>query len=388
MTPLLEPLTLGRHTMRNRIVQGPLSVGYAAPDGQVTDTTIGHYARRAQGGVGMVMIENYAVSWPGRQMPQQGMAANEEFLPGLRRLAAAIHEQGAVAVLQLVHAGRYAGPWERYEDERRLAPSAVGFELTPGRTVTPQEITRQEISDSIAAFATATRIAREAGFDGVDIHGAQGFLISSFQSPLMNRREDEYGGNATGRNRFAREVVDAVVAAASGELLVGYHLFSDEMSDGGWAQEDAVDFVAALRGRGLDFLVPIPTTFESMRRLRMAGHGDPTHHVPELIGRLKEVADCAVFANGGLGEPADAERAMTQDGADAIVLARPLLADPDWVAKVSGGRPETLLRCACDPPRCAQTQMTGAICSAWPESVQAAGAWLLDDTPTTNEAPA
>ena len=252
--------------MANRIVQAPMSVCYGAENGAVTPKMVEHYQRRAAGGAAMVITENLAVSPLGRQLPLQGLIADESQLPGLTALAEAIKQEGALAVIQISHAGRYAGPWEHYERQRRLAPSAVEFELLPGRLVTPHEITDSEIADAIEAFANATRLARRAGFDGVEIHGAQGMLISSFQSPRMNQRIDAYGID---RHRFAEEVVDAVVDAAGDNMLVGYHLFSDEMMPGGHLPADAVRFVQRLRSDGVHFVIPIPTTFESLRARRI-----------------------------------------------------------------------------------------------------------------------
>jgi 2,4-dienoyl-CoA reductase (NADPH2) len=142
---LLSPLRIGNFTMRNRIVHAPMSVCYADEQGRATDAMVEHYARRAAGGVGMVILENLAINVSGRQMPKQPMLADDGHVPGMRRVARAIQQRGALAIAQIVHSGRYAGPWERYDERPRLAPSAVTFELVAGRFVTPQEITLTEI---------------------------------------------------------------------------------------------------------------------------------------------------------------------------------------------------------------------------------------------------
>jgi 2,4-dienoyl-CoA reductase (NADPH2) len=372
---LCAPLELGPKRLRNRIFHAPMSVCYADADGFVTDAMVEHYARRAAGGVGMVITENLAVSVAGRQLPRQGLISDERHLPGLSRLAAAIKGRGALAVVQIVHSGRYAGPWHEYEARRRLAPSAVPFPLPPDHVVTPQEITRAEIARSIEELAAAARLARAAGFDGVELHGAQGFLISSFQSPRMNRRDDEYGGSFEDRCRFALEAIDAVVAAAGPDLLVGYHLMGDEMMDGGWTVDDAVAFGRRLEVRGVHFVVPIAGTFESLREPGNLGLFDEPLFQHHLAVRLSRELDVPVLANGGLGDPADAEAVLERGEAAAVGLARPLLADPDWMRKVQEGRAEEIETCACagTPATCLRTQLTGSICDAWPDEVKAAG---------------
>lgn len=369
---LAEPLTLGPKRLRNRVFQAPMSVCYADADGLVTRPMIEHYGRRAAGGVGMVITENIAISAAGRQLPQQALISDERQLPGLRALAQEIQRHGALAVVQLVHAGRYAGPWERYAERRRLAPSAVPFPLPMGE-VCPDEITPAEIARSVEEFAAAAALARRAGFDGVEIHGAQGFLVSSFQSPRMNHREDAYGGSFENRCRFPLEVVHAVVEAAGPEMLVGYHLMSDELMPGGWEMNDAVRFARLLAGRGIQFLMPIASTFESLRTPPNLGLFSRPLFQHALAVRLSAEQDIPVLTNGRFGDPADGEAALERGEAVAVGLARPLLTDPDWYLKAQSGRTAEIRTCPCDPPNCLLTQLSGSVCTGWHPDVQDAG---------------
>ena len=365
--PLFEPLALGTATARNRIVLAPMSVCYGDADGFVTPKQIAHYARRARGGAGTVITENFAISRAGRQMPQQTIVSDEEHLPGLTALAAAVKSEGALALVQLVHAGRYAGPWDIYEQERRLSPSAVPFELTPGRVVTPAEITPEEIAMAIAEFGRAAALCERAGFDGVDLHGAQGFLISGFLSPLMNRRTDDWGGSFENRVRFALEVVREVRRSTSPGFVVGFHLMSDELIEDGWSQADALRLAPLLVDEGIDFLFAIPATFEALRLPANLGlYGRHMYAVNDSTA-LKAAVDVPVVANGRLGDPVDAVGLLTSAKADAIGLARPLFVDPEWPQKVAAADVTQVRVCPCNPPTCLATQLTGAQCSHWPQ---------------------
>jgi 2,4-dienoyl-CoA reductase (NADPH2) len=370
---LFTPMTLGARSVRNRIVLAPMSVCYGDADGMVTEQEIEHYGRRAEGGAGVVITENFAVNVAGRQMPLQTLASDEQHLHGLRQLAAEIHRHGALAIVQLVHAGRYAGPWEEYESQRRLAPSAVPFELTPGRVVTPQEITAEEIEETITAFARAAQLCERSGFDGVDVHAAQGFLISGFLSPRTNRRTDHWGGSFTRRVRFALEVVGRIVANTGPGFVVGVHLLSDERVEGGWTLDDAVRLAPLLEAKGAAFLCPAPATFETMRLPGNAGMlNRPGYSVPDAAALVRSV-QIPVVVNGGLADPHDAVRVLETGQASAVGLARPLFVDPDWPRKVATGALDTLRTCPCDPPRCLRTQLTGAICDHWPPAAQSRG---------------
>ncbi|WP_300014369.1 NADH:flavin oxidoreductase [Pseudonocardia sp.] len=370
---LFEPLTLGARTAPNRIVHAPMSVCYGHADGTVSRAEVEHYARRAQGGAGTVITENFAVSTAGRQMPLQTMVSGPEHVPGLREIADAVHAHGALAMVQLVHAGRYAGPWDVYEQQRRLAPSVVEFELTPGRVVTPAEITPAEIAESIAAFGRAAELCAEAGFDGVDVHGAQGFLLSSFLSPRTNRRTDGWGGDAHGRSRLLREVVREVRRRTGPDFVVGVHLMSDELLPGGWTIGDAVALAPRLVADGADFLFAIPATFESLRVPPNVGLLGRHRYAMDDTRALRAAVDVPVIANGRLGDPADAEAVLVRDEAAAVGLARPLFVDPDWPRKVAAGQADTVRSCPCDPPACLRTQLTGSVCDHWPPEVRARG---------------
>jgi 2,4-dienoyl-CoA reductase (NADPH2) len=254
----------------------------------------------------------------------------------------------------------------------------VTFELVAGRVVTPQEITLAEIEECIAAFAHSTLLAREAGLDGVEIHGATGVLISQFMSPRQNRRQDRYGGSRDNRLRFAIDVARAVREAAREEFLVGFHLFADELADeNGASLADAVELAQRLEAEGMDFILPMVGTFETLRIGRNSDLNRRAGYQIEQIRAIKTAIRLPVFANGGLGDPDLAEATLREGIGDAIGLARPLFADPDWAAKVQTGRPDDICVCACAQRTCYRTQIGGGVCESWPQSVKQRGFYGL-----------
>ncbi|GGX19231.1 oxidoreductase [Pigmentiphaga litoralis] len=374
---LSSPLTIGRKTLRNRIVHAPMSVCYADDAGTITDAMVQHYARRAAGGVGMVITENVAVSPTGRQMPRQPGLWDEEGLPGARALASGIKAHGALAVMQIVHAGRYGGPWDQYEMARRVAPSAIPFPL-PGKTVTPQEITEDEIQEVVACFARTARLAIDAGFDGVELHAAGGLLISQFLSPRMNTRNDRYGGSHENRCRFAVEVTRAVRKAIGQGALLGAHLMADELIEGGFTLAHAVQVGKLLQDNGCDFLMPVVGTFETLRNGPQVGiNKRPLFQLQHAID-IKRGVEIPVIANGGLGCPHTAESILATTDLAAIGLARPLFADPDWANKVLSGQAAQVQICPCDTNACLRSQLTGGFCEIWPEHQKARGYYGFD----------
>lgn len=370
---LFAPWSMGPLRLSNRLALAPMTVAYANPDGSVTRAEVEHYARRARGGVGLVITEHFTISESGRQLPRQTMVSDRRFASGLGRLADEVHAAGAAIVAQIGHAGRYAGPWDRYDEQRRTAPSAVPFRLVGDRVVTPQEITMAEIRRAVDDFGRAAELLMAAGFDGVQVHGSQGFLPSQFLSPRINRREDDYGGSFTGRIRFLCEAVAAVRSRVPADRVVGVQLLADEMADGGWTFEEAVRLAKTLEAAGVDFLLPSVTTFETVGAVTARGEAPRWARQAETTATIQSSVSIPVWGNGGISEPAHA-LGLVRDGTVAgVALARPLLADPDWAVKAAGGDPGAIVTCRCQPPTCLRTQLTGSICGSWPPADREAG---------------
>lgn len=354
MHALFEPYTLRSLTVQNRIWMAPMCQYSAARSGPETgaagDWHFAHYAARAVGGAGLILVEATAVSPQGRISPHDLGIWNDTQVAALRRITGFLREQGTVPGIQLAHAGRKAStaaPWDGKgaplpadgSGWPTVAPSPVPFDT--GHPV-PHELGTDEIAAVVAEFAAAARRARAAGFDVAEVHGAHGYLIGEFLSPHSNHRTDAYGGSFENRVRFALEVVDAVRAVWPEELPLLFRISAtDWLAQSGWTADETVRFAGLLRERGVDLLdvssggnaprVEIPT--------------GPGYQVP-FAARVRNEAGLPVAAVGLITEPAQAAKILANGEADAVLLGRELLRDPHWAHRAARelGAPRQLPR--------------------------------------------
>ncbi|MFC9067968.1 NADH:flavin oxidoreductase/NADH oxidase [Streptomyces harbinensis] len=342
MSALFEPYTLRSLTLPNRVWMAPMcqySAPLTGPDtGAVTDWHLVHYGARAVGGAGLVLLEATAVSPEGRISPADLGLWNERQQEALRPLTAFLKAQGAVPGIQLAHAGRKAGTDRPWNGGRPLAPEEGGWQPVGPSPLAfdedhpvPAELTVEQIREITGRFADAARRALAAGFEVAEVHGAHGYLIGEFLSPYSNHRTDGYGGDFTGRTRFALEVVDAVRAVWPEELPLFFRISAtDWLAEGGWEADDTVRFARLLREHGVDLLdvstggnapgVRIPT--------------GPGYQVP-FAARVKAEAELPVAAVGLITEPEQAEKILVNGEADAVLLGRELLRDPSWAHRAA-----------------------------------------------------
>ncbi|HIN32838.1 MAG TPA: NADH:flavin oxidoreductase [Nitrospirales bacterium] len=373
---IFRPYEVGKLKLRSRLICGPMFVGYANTDGTVSERMLAHYERRAQGRPAMLITEHMAVNPAGAQFSNMVVLSDQKCLPGLTQLAERIKKYGPVAVAQIYHAGRYAGPWEQYKKARRLAPSATPFPLFGDMEATPQEMTLDEIQETIQAFADAAALVKAAGFDGVELHGATGYLLSQFLSPRMNKREDDYGGSLDNRMKFPLDVFAAVRKAVGQEFIIGYQCLVKEFVPEGWDFPESGQFAQRLQKEGVDYFIPQGGTIESWN--------DPdvrqtlqieTYQVDMIKKFSRGIRGTPVFACGRIYDPALGETVITRGVADGIVVSRGMFADPDWILKSEEGRAADLLHCIPDCYECIQTQKTGATCAVWPYEIKKKGIW-------------
>lgn len=336
---LLSPGTIGPLTLKNRVVMAPMTTRRADAEGFVTEAGIAYYKARAEGGVGLVTVEMASPEKVGKHRHFELGIYDDRFLPGLQRLAGVIHEAGAKASIQLGHGGGHT----RIDiaGEPPIAPSAIPHSVQEGHTeiIVPQEMTSARIAQTREAFVAAARRAEAAGFDGVEIHAAHGYLISQFLAPAENQRRDGYGGALRNRARMALEVTEAVKAAVP-RLAVIFRMNGDDFFDGGLKPDEAVEVAVWAAEAGADAIHVTAGHYRSQPTAAIMIPPMATRPTPFLgfAQAVRRRVPVPVIAVGRFGEPKSAIAAIEEGSADFIALGRPLLADPEWVSKVARGR--------------------------------------------------
>jgi 2,4-dienoyl-CoA reductase-like NADH-dependent reductase (Old Yellow Enzyme family) len=325
MTPLFSPLTIREVTLRNRIGVSPMCQ-YSAEDGFPTDWHLVHLGSRAVGGAGLIMVEATAVEPRGRISPFDTGIWKDEHIPAYARIASFVRSQGAVAAIQLAHAGRKAStrrPWEgggpiAQSDSgwQTVAPSPIPFAETDP---IPHGLTIDEIQGIVDAFRTAAIRALAAGFQIAEIHGAHGYLIHEFLSPLSNHRTDAYAD----RFRFALEVAEAVRAVWPGNLPLFFRISATDWMPGGWTPEETVDLARKLRASGVDLIDCSSGGTSPHAGIPLS----PGYQVP-FAAQVRRDAGIATAAVGMITGPEQANAIIESGEADLILLAREFLRDP------------------------------------------------------------
>jgi 2,4-dienoyl-CoA reductase-like NADH-dependent reductase (Old Yellow Enzyme family) len=336
---LLTPGRIGGVDIRNRIVMAPMTTRLADENGFVTDDAIGYYMARVRGGVGLVTVEMASPTRAGRHRRRELGIYDDRFIPGLRWLATSIHSGGASASIQLGHGGGHTRP--DICAETPVAPSAIRhgvFEVTDG-TVIPKEMTQADIEFTVAGFAAAAARAKEAGFDCVEIHAAHGYLISQFLNPVENQRTDGYGGTLENRARFGLEVLAAVKVAI--RIPVIFRISVDDYFPGGLTFAEGRQLAIMAAQAGADALHIAAGHYRS---LPSAARMIPPMEYPDATflsyaADIRKAVKVPIIAVGRLGDPVVARNAIASGKADFVALGRPLLAEPEWVAKVTRGEP-------------------------------------------------
>ena len=356
MTPaarlLLEPGSIGPVTTRNRLVRAGTSESMAGPGGEVTDELVTLYENLARGGAGLIFTGHFFCHPRGRYGKRQVGIDSDARVAGLSRVPDAVHRHGGRVFAQIAHAGSQT-LLPRIEP---LAPSAHPNVMT-GREVA--DASRGEIDEVIESFRDAARRAAEAGFDGVHIHGANGYLISEFRSPITNRREDRWGGSAEARERFPIAVVEAVRAALPPELALTMKLgFRDIVDEPGLELRDAVAGARRIAAAGLDAIevssnlmsdyvsasirayvaVNRRRALQDLLFHRLHRSEEPEAYFLPFAKRLRGQVDAKIVLVGGMRRPETMAGILERGDADFISMARPFIREPDLVRKLEAGR--------------------------------------------------
>ena len=329
---LFRPVTFRSVTARNRIMVSPMCQ-YSAVDGVPGDWHFQNLASRAVGGAGIVFVEMTNVEPRGRITAGCMGLWNDEQRDALARIARFVKAQGAVAGIQLAHAGRKASTTRPWEGGKGLMPEQGGWAIVAPSALpfgegfpVPQEMDGKTIAAVIAQFAASARRAREAGFDAIELHGAHGYLISSFLSPIANRRTDRYGGSFENRVLFLLEVVDAVRSEWPGDKPLFVRISCTDWMDGGWDLEQSVRLAQLLKAGGKVDLIDCSSGGVDPRQKIDAR---PGFQVP-FAAAVRSRAGIATGAVGMISSPGMAEEIVASGKADIVVMARAFLNDPYW----------------------------------------------------------
>jgi 2,4-dienoyl-CoA reductase-like NADH-dependent reductase (Old Yellow Enzyme family) len=329
MSLLLSPFKLREVTLRNRIVVSPMCQ-YSAVDGFAGDWHLVHLGSRAVGGAGLVIAEATAVTPEGRISPDDLGLWDDAHIEKLRQITDFIRSQGAVAGIQLAHAGRKASTASEWKGGNVLLPDAGGWQTVAPSAVpyresdpTPRELTIMEIQQLIADFGAAARRALAAGFQVVELHAAHGYLIHQFLSPLSNRRTDEYGGSFDNRIRFLLEIVAEVRRQWPDHLPLLVRISATDWVEGGWNGDDSVRLATILKDIGVDLIDA--STGAIVPGVRI--HVGPGYQLP-FASRIRKETGMPTGAVGMITDAAQAETILMNGDADLIFMARELLRDP------------------------------------------------------------
>ncbi len=314
LTTLLDPLEVKGLLLKNRIVMAPMQSNLATTQGEVTEDLVTHYFQRAKS-LGLLVVEHSYITNDGKFSERQLGISKQSDIAGLRKLSSNVHSQGTPIVLQLNHRGM-----KRNADMTGEKPVY--------QTLNINRLESAEIERLTAAFENAAEIAMKSGFDGVEIHGAHGFLLNQFYSPLTNQRKDEYGGTLDDRIRFPLNIIRRV-RAKIGERLLLYRLGSVDLDPAGTRIEDSQEFARKLEEAGVDIL-DISGGFCGSRPVQL--QKQTGYFIPQAY-KIKMVVKIPVIGVGGITNAKIADSIIQKGQVDLIAVGRALLQDPDWTVK-------------------------------------------------------
>jgi 2,4-dienoyl-CoA reductase-like NADH-dependent reductase (Old Yellow Enzyme family) len=331
MPHLFEPLRLRGVTFANRIGVSPMCQ-YSSVDGLANDWHFAHLATRAVGGAGLVFTEAAGVTPEGRISPEDLGVWSEQHFEPLERITRFIHQQGAVAGIQLAHAGRKGSTYRPWSGAGEVTPDKGGWQVIgpspepfADNFPKPKELTVAEITKLQEAFVTAAKRSVDAGFRVIEVHGAHGYLFHEFYSPLSNHRTDQYGGSFENRTRFLRDTVAAVRKALPDNIVLFVRISCTDWTEGGWDIAQSVDLAKQLKAVGADVIDASSGGNVGNAKIPIgAGYQTP------FAARIRQEAGIATAAVGLITSAAQADYVIRSGQADFALLARELLRDPYW----------------------------------------------------------
>ncbi|WP_283148693.1 NADPH-dependent 2,4-dienoyl-CoA reductase [Silvimonas soli] len=367
---LLNPLDLGFVKLRNRVLMGSMHTGLEEQHDSLS-ALAAFYAERAAGGVGLIVTGGIAPNAAGQIYPEAAMLNDASAVARHREVTKAVHAQGGHICLQILHAGRYG-----YHTEA-VAPSAIASPISP---YTPHALTDAEIRATIADFAHTSVLAKEAGYDGVEIMGSEGYLLNQFLSLHANQRDDDWGGSFANRMRFPLEIVKAARAAVGSDFIIIFRLsMLDLVKDGGTLAE-AIELAQAMEAAGVTMIntgigwheARIPTIAATVPRSAFSW----------VTAQIKPHVNVPLIAVNRINTPEIGESILASGAADMVSLARPLLADADFVNKAAANKADEINTCIACNQACLDQIFQGkrASCLVNPRACRETE-WIIKPTP-------
>jgi 2,4-dienoyl-CoA reductase (NADPH2) len=334
---LLSPLDLGFTTLRNRVIMGSMHTGLEDRS-RHTDRLAEYFTERARGGVGLIITGGYAPNRVGWLLPFASELVSSDQARRHRRITNAVHESGGKILLQILHAGRYA------YHPLSVSASAIKAPINPFR---PRRLSSRGVESTIDDFARCARLAREAGYDGVEIMGSEGYLINQFLAPRTNTRTDDWGGTPQKRRRFPVEIVRRTRAAVGPDFIICYRMSMADYVEDGQSWDEILSLATEVEAAGATMInsgfgwheARVPTIVTSV----------PNSAFVDISHAVAKHVNVPVVASNRINMPQAAEQILTDTGVQLISMARPLLADPEWVLKAQAARAEEINTCiACN----------------------------------------
>lgn len=336
---LFTPLEINGKKLRNRTVVPAMVMNYCNEDGTCTERFTAYHETKAKGGFGMIITEDFAVSPGGKGFKCLPGLWNDEQIPGFMAFTERIHKQGAVIVAQIYHAGRQTSsavigqaPW---------APSAIPCPFSPDM---PHEMTLAEIQETVSQFGDCAYRAKEAGFDGVEIHGGHGYLVAEFLSPYSNKRTDRYGGPLQNRMRFALEILRDIRVKCGDDFIVGFRISMDEYVIGGRTLEDTKTIVPYLEEAGASYInatAGVYRSFDAVIPSMFTAHA----WTASLAKEIKDICNIPVISVGRYNDVHIANNVIASGKADLVAFGRQSLTDPYTPLKAKEGRIDDIRTC-------------------------------------------
>lgn len=324
---LFDSIQIADVILKNRFVRSATWEGMCDSAGKVTSQLLEYYRRLAQGGAGLIITGYSYVREDGKQLPGKMGICEESHLDGLRQLTEAVHQEGGIVFCQLVHAGGQTT--SKVIGSQPLAPSATGF---AGYQEIPREMTADDIKTVVTAFGASANRAKQAGFDGVQLHGAHGYLINQFLSPLCNQRQDAYGGSIEKRMTFLEEVYKEVRSAVGSSYPITIKLTATDHLAGGLQPRDSVEIARRLGQLGIDAIevssgTAVSGTLGPVRK-DIDGPAKEAYNA-ELAHMIKQAVEVPVMLVGGLRSHDVMQKLLNEGKSDLFALSRPLIREPD-----------------------------------------------------------